>query len=166
MLRIVEHFPSIQGEGIFIGTPMYFVRLSGCNLRCSWCDTPYAWREGKKIKETELFREIKPWENLPWLCITGGEPLLQDFSDFLTIIHRETKMKVTVETNGTIQPPKYLQKYVDFWSVSPKLSNSGMHDAIDTTALKAFLELNSQFKFVCETLIDVHEALDLLSHFN
>jgi len=59
MLRIVEHFPSIQGEGIFIGTPMYFVRLSGCNLRCSWCDTPYAWREGKKSRSGKPFHGKK-----------------------------------------------------------------------------------------------------------
>ncbi|MEM1582972.1 MAG: 7-carboxy-7-deazaguanine synthase QueE, partial [Candidatus Bathyarchaeia archaeon] len=75
-MKISEIFFSIEGEGIEIGRPEVFVRLSGCNLRCSWCDTKYALKNGKEMSIEEIIQEIGkyPCKNI---SITGGEPLLQ-----------------------------------------------------------------------------------------
>ena len=96
-----EIFYSIQGEGVYMGIPMVFVRFTGCNLRCSWCDTKYAWEEGKEMKIDEILAEIKKYKT-NWVCITGGEPLLQD--DIYKFIDRLLNMgyKILLETNGSI----------------------------------------------------------------
>lgn len=96
-----EIFYSIQGEGVYMGIPMVFVRFTGCNLRCSWCDTKYAWEEGKEMKIDEILAEIKKYKT-NWVCITGGEPLLQE--DIYKFIDRLLNMgyKILLETNGSI----------------------------------------------------------------
>ncbi|MEM2938374.1 MAG: radical SAM protein [Thermoplasmata archaeon] len=100
-MKVNEIFYSIQGEGVYIGIPMVFVRFTGCNLRCSWCDTKYAWEEGKEMKIDEILAEIKKYKT-NWVCITGGEPLLQE--DIYKFIDRLLNMgyKILLETNGSI----------------------------------------------------------------
>ncbi len=100
-MKVNEIFYSIQGEGTYIGIPMVFVRFTGCNLRCTWCDTKYAWEEGKEMSLDEIINEIKKYET-KWVCITGGEPLLQ--KDIYKFIDRLLNMEynVLLETNGSI----------------------------------------------------------------
>ncbi|MEL9999502.1 MAG: radical SAM protein [Thermoplasmata archaeon] len=100
-MKVNEIFYSIQGEGVYMGIPMVFVRFTGCNLRCSWCDTKYAWEEGKEMKIDEILAEIKKYKT-NWVCITGGEPLLQE--DIYKFIDRLLNMgyKILLETNGSI----------------------------------------------------------------
>lgn len=100
-MKVNEIFYSIQGEGTYIGIPMVFVRFTGCNLRCTWCDTKYAWEEGKEMSMDEIINEIKKYET-KWVCITGGEPLLQ--KDIYKFIDRLLNMEynVLLETNGSI----------------------------------------------------------------
>ncbi|BCU67134.1 radical SAM protein [Sulfolobales archaeon HS-7] len=127
---IIEIFTSIQGEGLLIGRPSNFVRLAGCNLRCVWCDTKYSWymRDGKKMNSEEILSQISPEVKLT--TITGGEPLLQDIVE-LVVKLKQAGYIVALETSGTIKPREELRKYVDFFSVSPKLSNSGFKPKYD-----------------------------------
>lgn len=121
-MRIAELFYSLQGEGSLIGMPSVFVRTSGCNLRCSWCDTPYAsWSpEGTEMSVQEILAAVvrHPARHV---VITGGEPMLaKDLCQLLALL-REKGWHVTLETAGTV-PPGGAQ--VDLASLSPKLANS------------------------------------------
>lgn len=137
-LVISEKFTSIQGEGRTMGQKSIFLRLSGCNILCqsaSWvCDTIEVWRKGKKTPFADVFTEleIERMRSGTHLIITGGEPLLhQDaISRFLDYFGEENGFLpiIEVETNGTIQPNKFLRQIVKFFNVSPKLANSGVPD--------------------------------------
>jgi 7-carboxy-7-deazaguanine synthase len=129
---------TIQGEGKLAGTPSLFVRLAGCNLRCMWsmpdgeispCDTPYASfnaEQDKQIGHDEVFDLIRHnLGNLKHVVITGGEPLLQKkpLLPLLKKLREELGVHITIETNGTTFPEE-LSRYIDLFSISPKLSNS------------------------------------------
>jgi len=164
-MKVVEIFGSIQGEGLLIGCPTVFIRFSGCNLRCRWCDTSYAFKEGKEMAVSAIFGSVLLTSNCKWVCLTGGEPLLQDKRQLELLLQafRGVGKKITVETNGTIKPPEYLLENVDLWSVSPKLTNSGMKDKLNIEALRMFAGAQAaQFKFVIERLEDVNEAFQTM----
>lgn len=117
-LKAAEIFPSIQGEGLRQGEATLFVRLSGCNLKCSFCDTKYAWKEGKDYSPVQVLEEIKKLRGrfpARWVCITGGEPLLQDITDLVQGL-KEENFRIQVETNATV----YRQLPVDWYTISPK----------------------------------------------
>jgi 7-carboxy-7-deazaguanine synthase len=117
-LKVAEIFSSIQGEGLRQGEPTLFVRLSGCNLECSFCDTKYAWRKGKDYSTIQILEEIERQRRrfpAKWVCLTGGEPLLQDITNLVQKL-KEGKFKIQVETNATIFRPLP----VDWYSISPK----------------------------------------------
>lgn len=120
-LRISEIFASVQGEGIWLGVPSVFVRTSGCNLRCRWCDTPYAsWNpEGPVMTIADIATQVTRY-GIKHIVITGGEPMLFDGTTQLASICRENGMTITVETAGTI----YRDLPCDLMSISPKLANS------------------------------------------
>ena len=100
-LFINEIFYSIQGEGSFIGWPCIFIRLMGCNLRCSWCDTTYSFYEGKKQSFYEILEQIKTY-NCKLIEVTGGEPLIQkETLSFLNFL-KSHDYKVLLETSGSI----------------------------------------------------------------
>lgn len=163
-MKVSEIFTSIQGEGIYVGTPMNFLRLAGCNLRCDWCDTKYAWSESIDYDVDEVIKRIGLLPSFDWLCITGGEPLLQ-MTELEKLISNYLQAfsyrQITIETNGTILPSWYLLMKVNFWSVSPKLSNSG-NKAINGEVLKTLWEKPSQFKFVVRTKEDIQEAMEVV----
>jgi 7-carboxy-7-deazaguanine synthase len=118
ILKITEIFPSIQGEGLRQGEATIFIRLSGCNLRCSFCDTKYAWEQGQQYSVARVLEEVrKIRKSFPaqWVCLTGGEPLLQDINGLTKALKKEG-LKIQVETNGTL----YRTLPVDWYSVSPK----------------------------------------------
>lgn len=120
-LPIAETFLSIQGEGSLIGTPSAFIRVSGCNLRCGWCDTPYAsWSpEGESQRIDDLLRWVAE-SGLRHAVLTGGEPLLFEPIVDLAARIRAADTHVTIETAGTIDRPAPC----DLLSLSPKLANS------------------------------------------
>src|SRR5262245_53668131 len=99
MLTINEIFHSIQGESTRAGVPCVFVRLTACDLRCSWCDTPYAFHEGRKMSVDEVVAAVREY-GCPTVEITGGEPLLQD--DVYPLMDRllDARMAVLLETGG------------------------------------------------------------------
>ena len=132
-MRINEVFPSIQGEGVYQGIPMTFVRLAGCNLvqKCSFCDTSYAWdpKDGREMGITEIVKEVARLtpRRQSWICITGGEPLWQE--DGLEELVRTLKLvgghKITIETNGSFKPP-WWYTLVDSWNADIKCPSSGI----------------------------------------
>lgn len=120
-LPISEAFLSLQGEGKLTGVPSWFIRLSGCNLRCSWCDTPYAsWNpEGDKQSIGDIVRAAVN-SGARHAVVTGGEPMIFQKLPDLCAQLRDAGMHITIETAGTV----FMQTPCDLMSISPKLSNS------------------------------------------
>jgi 7-carboxy-7-deazaguanine synthase len=100
-MKVIEIFRSLQGEGVLIGTPTVFVRLQGCNLRCEWCDTRYAMEGGKEMSIEEILHEVEG-NKTQFVCLTGGEPMLQKDSVRLMNKLLEKMYHVTLETNGSL----------------------------------------------------------------
>ncbi len=119
---IAEIFYSLQGEGELTGTPSVFVRTSGCNLRCNWCDTPYAsWNpEGQEMPLEEILREVDKYL-ARHVVLTGGEPMVAKGIRELAAALRERGKHITIETAGTVAPGGIA---CDLASLSPKLKNS------------------------------------------
>ncbi len=120
-MRIAELYLSIQGEGQFAGTPSVFVRTTGCNLRCWFCDTPFtSWNpEGPHVAVDELVRQVRAFE-IEHVVLTGGEPFLQPDCVSLCEQLLAAKHFVTIETAGTVFRPAP----ASLMSISPKLANS------------------------------------------
>ncbi|HEX7362999.1 MAG TPA: 7-carboxy-7-deazaguanine synthase QueE [Bryobacteraceae bacterium] len=120
-MKISEIFYSIQGEGMLAGVPSVFVRTSGCNLRCVWCDTPYtSWApEGQNLSLEEILEKTARF-SCSHVVVTGGEPMIAPEIVPLTGRLRETGAHITIETAGTVSAPVAC----DLMSVSPKLRNS------------------------------------------
>jgi 7-carboxy-7-deazaguanine synthase len=121
-VKIAEIFYSIQGEGALIGTPSVFIRTSGCNLRCTWCDTPYtSWTpEGEERSIDSIVDEAGRY-GASHVVITGGEPMIAPEMEELT--HR-LRQHITIETAGTVDA----HVRCDLMSISPKLANSTPHE--------------------------------------
>ena len=163
-MKVSEIFYSIEGEGIEIGKPEVFVRLSGCNLRCVWCDTKYAWYNGKEMSVDEIIREIKryPCKNV---SITGGEPLLQK-DELLELIRKLKKMGywVQINTNGTIFD-KEIFELVDLITMDCKCPSSGMKSDLEVLKrTKKNFKDKVQFKFVISNEEDYKFAEKLVKN--
>ena len=168
-----EVFASLQGEGPSAGRPSVFVRLSNCNLACTWCDTAYTWRfsgpgafERKAnqvtLSEAEAAARIAALGQHR-LVITGGEPLLQTPA-LARMIALLPAMHIEVETNGTIAPPPALDALVQQYNVSPKLAHSGNPAslALSPQSLARWAENpRAWFKFVVAEPGDLAEVLAL-----
>jgi len=120
-LRIAEIFCSVQGEGLWAGVPSTFVRVSGCNLRCAWCDTPYAsWSpEGPVLTVTDIVARVTDFRTRH-VVLTGGEPMLFDAIEDLAGTLNLLGHRITIETAGTV----FRLLPCALMSISPKLSNS------------------------------------------
>lgn len=120
-MKIAEIFTSIQGEGKLVGMPSVFVRTSGCNLRCTWCDTPYAsWRpEGEDLTVEAIIAAVLN-SGMRHVVLTGGEPMLQPQLPQLIDQLKSHGLHITVETAGTL----WQDVEIDLASISPKLANS------------------------------------------
>jgi len=127
-MRIAEIYKSIQGEGLLTGTESAFVRASGCNLRCWFCDTPFtSWSpEGDDLEVDDLLRQVDQLA-CEHVVVTGGEPML--FAELIPLCTglRERGLHITIETAGTL----YLPVECDLMSISPKLSNSTPSSEVD-----------------------------------
>ncbi len=153
-LNVNEIFFSIQGESTYAGIPCVFVRLSGCNLRCSYCDTTYAWEDGTLMEIGQIFEKIRDFKCM-LVEITGGEPLIQEETPLLINELLETGYQVLLETNGSIDirmiPPECI-KIVDI-----KCPSSNEKDKIDLNNIK-YLSNNDQIKFVIQNQEDYRYA--------
>ena len=119
MYRINEIFYSLQGEGFHTGTPAVFVRFSGCNLRCTFCDTQH--QAGEMMSLQEVVNEVKKYPIAPLLVLTGGEPSLFIDEALVAELKQKTGKKIAIETNGTRPLPSNL----DWVTFSPKTAFDG-----------------------------------------
>lgn len=114
MWKINEIFYSLQGEGFHTGTASVFIRFSGCNLRCSFCDTRH--EEGTMMTHQEIVNKVNQYPLAPWIILTGGEPSLWIDETFINNLKAATGKRIAIETNGT-QP---LPQGIDWVTLSPK----------------------------------------------
>jgi 7-carboxy-7-deazaguanine synthase len=144
MLKINEIFHSIQGESTLVGLATVFVRTSGCHLRCHYCDTQYAYYDGKQMSVEDIVDKVKSF-GAQNVCITGGEPLLQKDIHLLMSRLCDAKYQVSLETSGDLQcdlvDPR-VRKIIDI-----KTPDSGEGQAFDPENLK-LSGVNTEFKFV------------------
>ena len=170
IVRIVELFYSLQGEGRLAGVPSVFVRLAGCPVRCRWCDTRYAWdfEAGQESTAEAVEKEGAKFDTRYWV-LTGGEPMVQrGFEPFAGAIGRAGR-HITIETAGICYLPNLR---CDLMSISPKLSNSregmsgqgdGAGSWLRLDVLKRLIgEYDYQLKFVVERPADFDEIADCL----
>lgn len=122
--KIAETFTSVQGEGSLTGVPSFFIRLSGCNLRCRWCDTAFAsWEPEGDTRSMDSLLSDAARSGVKHVVVTGGEPMLFDAVEPLCAGLQARGMHITIETAGTIhRPPGRLA--CDLMSISPKLADS------------------------------------------
>jgi 7-carboxy-7-deazaguanine synthase len=172
-MKIAEIFYSIQGEGMLAGVPSVFVRTSGCNLRCTWCDTPYtSWKpEGQEMPLDAILAEARRHQ-ATHVVVTGGEPMIAEEIVPLTHALKSSGMHVTIETAGTVHQPVAC----DLMSISPKLANSTPHDReggrwaaqhdrlrYQPEVLKRLMaDYDYQLKFVVAAPEDLGEIQDIL----
>lgn len=156
-LFINEIFYSIQGESLWAGLPCVFVRLSGCNLRCRYCDTQYAYEPGEQMKLDEIAAQVKQFNCLR-LTITGGEPLLQKETPTLVTRMLKDGYAVSMETNGSMNIGHIDQRCMKV--VDLKCPSSGMqkHNCMENIAL---LGPKDQLKFVIANKIDFEFAVSI-----
>jgi 7-carboxy-7-deazaguanine synthase len=151
-MKVIETFVSLQGEGVLMGTPTTFVRFEGCNLDCKWCDTKYAREGGKEMSANEVLDEVERF-GVPFVCLTGGEPMLQD--DILVLVEDllDSEHHVSIETNGSL-PLDTLPNSEDLLiSMDVKCPSSGMSDSLHRDNLE-FLGPRDQLKFIIADRVD------------
>jgi len=154
-MKISEYFRSIQGEGLMIGVPTYFIRTAGCNLRCVWCDTTYAQEEGKEMSVDEIMEMVDDTENI---CVTGGEPMLQ--ADMPKLIDKllEADKRIVIETNGSKDISWIPKDERIIVSLDVKCPSSGMSDKCLLSNLK-YVGKKDQLKFVIGDQVDLNYAI-------
>jgi len=176
-MLIAEIFHSLQGEGQHQGTPSIFIRTSGCNLRCAWCDTPYAsWRpEGDPLEVEAILERARAWPGTRHVVLTGGEPLIAPGVGRLVEALQADGKLVTIETSGTVHIPELRPA---LYSVSPKLSHSTpgpehpearrihlRHNRYENLSRYVDGPCEYQMKFVVQGEGDAAEALELVARF-
>jgi 7-carboxy-7-deazaguanine synthase len=161
-MQITEIYKSLQGESTHAGLPCVFVRLTGCNLRCSWCDSEYTFTGGRRMTSDDCFHEVvRLSPNRGLVEITGGEPMLQE-REIVPFMQRlvDTGYKVLIETSGE-RPlagvPKPVIKIVDV-----KCPHSGESDSFDRANLDALLP-HDELKFVLSDRVDYEFARDFVA---
>ena len=162
MLTVNEIFHSIQGESTFAGRPCVFVRLTACDLRCRWCDTPYAFHEGRKMSVDEVVADVEA-RGCPIVEVTGGEPLLQ--ADVYPLMQRllDSGKTVLIETGGhrsIANVPAGVIRVMDV-----KCPGSGESDRNDWSNL-AHLTRADEVKFVIADRADYEYARDIVQREN
>ena len=162
-MKINEIFYSIQGEGAWTGLPNILIRTTGCNLRCSFCDTKYAYNKGKEMTLNEIIKKIKQYP-CKYVCITGGEPLLQ--KDIIYLIDELLKKgyKISIETNGSLSIEKLVDKKSLMISLDIKCPSSNMYENNYLENIN-FLKKGDQLKFVIKNKKDYQYAKGILEKY-
>ena len=161
-LKINEIYYSVQGESTHAGRPCIFIRLTYCNLRCSYCDTEYAFYDGKDMEITDIMSEIKRWDcNL--VEVTGGEPLFQDECIDLLNELVNSNYEVMLETGGSLSisdVPKKVVKIVDFKCPSSGMVKKNLWSIVDD------LQAHDEVKFVIGNREDFDWAKDRITEYS
>jgi 7-carboxy-7-deazaguanine synthase len=173
-MRISEIFYSVQGEGILAGVPSVFIRSSGCNLRCSWCDTPYtSWKpEGEDLTLDAVIDRANAFPAARHVVITGGEPMIAPGVVELSERLRALGLHITFETAGTVFAPVAC----DLMSISPKLANSTPEGVFQVrheqlrlqpeVLARLIRDYDYQLKFVVSQPSDLAELQAIVSQLN
>ena len=158
MLKVNEIYYSIQGESTKAGLPCVFIRLTYCNLRCSYCDTEYAFYEGKDLSVEEILTEVKKY-NCKLVELTGGEPLVQSESLGLMKLLCDNGYEVLLETGGSL-PIEHIDQRVkiimDLKTPSSKMEKKNLYENISS------LKINDEVKFVLGSRGDYEWAKTIL----
>jgi 7-carboxy-7-deazaguanine synthase len=160
MLPVIETFTSIQGESTHAGRRCFFIRLAGCNLRCNYCDTTYAWQGGEMRSIEDLTADAAA-SGTGLVEVTGGEPLIHAETIPLLQSLLDAGLEVLMETNGSLSieaVPAAVRKILDC-----KLPDSGMAEE-NFTANYAMLEKHDEVKFVVSSRRDFDWAIDIIDH--
>jgi len=163
-MKVNEIFYSIQGEGILVGVPSIFLRLSGCNLRCSFCDTKYSYIQGKEMSIQAILDKIMKF-GCTNICITGGEPLFQKNAVKLIETLLQKNYKLCLETNGSISIKKLVGKKSLIISMDIKCPSSGSHDQMSMKNI-SYLSEKDQLKFIIKNKKDYDYAKKILKRYN
>ena len=159
-LDICEIFYSLQGESTFTGLPCIFIRLSGCNLNCLWCDTRYASHESQSMTFDQILKKVGSY-NCNLVEVTGGEPMLQDDTPALISMLLEKKYQVLLETNGSKSIKNIHSnciKILDIKCPSSNESDSFLSENIN------FLTENDEIKFVISSRKDYKFAKSIIEN--
>jgi 7-carboxy-7-deazaguanine synthase len=162
LLKVNEIFYSIQGESSFSGIPFVFIRLTGCNLRCAYCDTKYAYEEGEKLTVGQVLKEVEEFE-CDYVEVTGGEPLLQENTPLLVDSLIDKGFKVLVETNGTKDISVLSDEAIIIMDI--KCPSSGEVDKMDWKNLNR-LKSEDEVKFVVAEKSDYDWAKGIIEEKN
>jgi 7-carboxy-7-deazaguanine synthase len=162
-MKINEIFFSLQGEGLLVGTPTGFIRMTGCNLRCTYCDTTYAYTAGIEMSVQEIYKKIK---NFPshHVCITGGEPLAQKDTGKLIDFLLKQRYKVCLETNGSFSIKKFAGKKPLQISLDIKCPSSGSQSFMKMNNI-SMLSKKDQLKFIIKSKEDYDYAKSILQKY-
>ncbi|AFA39209.1 Organic radical activating enzyme [Pyrobaculum oguniense TE7] len=158
-MRVLEIFASLQGEGVNLGKPAVFVRLAGCPIRCAYCDTKYSWdfAAGVEMTVEEVVAKVASLGVRGHVVVTGGEPLIWQRRGLEELACALRGLgAVEVETSGVYPPTPELNSCVDYYDVSPKLSNAGVKAPFSPFYARS---PKAWFKFVVRDAADVEEAL-------
>jgi len=164
-LKVSEIFFSLQGEGPLVGFPTFFVRLYGCNLKCTWCDTPYA-RCGEDYRERAPEEIVRLWKKefpeIPYVTITGGEPLLQKETYALMEAFLEEGAVVVLETNGSLSLKEVPDEVIVVMDLKTPSSGMAIFNLLDNLAL---LTQKDALKFVIKDEEDFTWSLEMIERF-
>lgn len=153
---VAEIFRSVQGEGLDVGRECIFIRFSGCNRNCIWCDTD--WSKGEVKTLQELLKEIEEL-NCSYVVLTGGEPMLQEGIKALTTALFSKGYEIAIETNGTVYKEDL---FVNLMAISPKLSSSGREFNEYDELISLIHDYPSFLKFVISDEKDMKEAKKII----
>jgi 7-carboxy-7-deazaguanine synthase len=162
-MKINEIFYSIQGEGKWMGLPNIFIRTTGCNLRCSFCDTTYAYETGEEMSIEEIINRIRK-HPCNYVCITGGEPLLQEAIVQLIDVLLEKKYVICLETNGSIGIESLEGKKSILISLDIKCTSSTMHEKMNFDNV-SLLTCKDQLKFIIQNREDYEYAKKIIKKY-
>jgi 7-carboxy-7-deazaguanine synthase len=160
-MKVCEIFASIQGESTYAGLPCIFVRMTGCNLRCTYCDTTYANDEGSEMTVEEIIDAVRGY-GFNLVEITGGEPLMQGDAGSLISRLLDSDFKVLIETNGSVDIGDVDRRAIIIMDV--KTPGSGMSDSMRIENL-ALLKKSDELKFVITDKVDYDWACAMVRKF-
>ncbi|MDD2864443.1 MAG: 7-carboxy-7-deazaguanine synthase QueE [Methylococcales bacterium] len=161
MIRISEIFYSLQGESNTVGLPTVFVRLTGCPLRCNYCDTSYAFSGGQKMSLDDIFAEIQKYD-CKTICVTGGEPLAQPACLELLTKLADENFTISLETSGALDVSKVDKRIVKVMDLKTPSSSEALKNRYENIA---FLTVQDQVKFVIANDEDYNWAKKIMTDY-
>ncbi|GAX88545.1 radical SAM protein [Effusibacillus lacus] len=166
-MKVNEIFFSIQGESGSIGLPTIFVRFTGCNLRCTYCDTKYSYFEGEPDTPEGVMDKVRSY-GIKRVCLTGGEPLIQPREEMQQLLDLlgEDGYEVSIETDGSIDISRFRLHDKQRFILDMKVPSSAMSDKMNFENLKRIVPERDEIKFVVGNREDYEWSKDLIRQYN